>query len=154
MFDNTNPYTLKEITDGEKTIYIAVFKNGNGDTVETEISEEVSNVLFETFVKKERNLKRSDQRHLEMRELSETILEKEIKNIPLSVEEEIFRKIERENLYKAISMLSAIQRRRFILYYFKDYTFEQIGNMENCTKTRAKKSVDLAFVQIKKFFQK
>ena len=153
MFDNTNPYTLKEITDGEKTIYIAVFKNGNGDTVETEISEEVSNVLFGTFVKKERNLKRSDQRHLEMRELSETILEKEIKNIPLSVEEEIFRKIERENLYKAISTLSEIQCKRFVLYYLKEYTLEKIALIEHCSVHSIYVSIERAKEKIKKFLK-
>ena len=134
MFDNTNPYTLKEIDDGEKKIYIAVFKNGNGETVEEEIAPKVAVTLFRTFVRKERNMKRSDERHITRFEIKdyEEFNKYNIEDIESS-EDTFINKLEKESLYNAINKLPKTQRRRLILYYFEGYTLEEIAVIEGCS---------------------
>ena len=46
-----------------------------------------------------------------------------------------------------------IQKRRLILYYFQGLTYEQIAEMESCTKRAVKFSVDIAVEKLKKFFK-
>lgn len=152
MFDNTNHYELRTEIREERTIYIAVFKDGNGQKVESEISKKVAKTLFGTFVKTERNLRRSDERHLNYTELTEDELQQRIFILPKSLEEEIDTKIRNEQLYKAIEQLPEIQKRRLFLYYFENCTLEQIALKENCSKTRVKKSIDLAKSKLKKYF--
>ena len=40
-----------------------------------------------------------------------------------------------------------------ILYYFQGMTYEQIAEMEGCTKRAVKFSVDIAVEKLKKFFK-
>lgn len=73
MFDNTNPYTIRiEETNGQKRYFVA-FIDGQGIFRESEVSYEVY-TQFCRFVKCERNLRRSDERHLEQSELTEETL--------------------------------------------------------------------------------
>ncbi len=153
MFDNTNPYTLKEIDDGEKKIYIAVFKNGNGDTVETDIDQKVAVALFRTFVRKERNLRRYDERHIEYIDITENEIQERHSSEEESIEETICQKEEKENIYKAIDKLSKVQRRRLILYYFECYTLDEIASIEGCSARAIKYSIDCAKKNLKKFLK-
>lgn len=154
MFDNTNHYELRTEIREERTIYIAVFKDGNGQNVESEISKKVAKTLFGTFVKTERNLKRSDERHLNYTELTEDELQQRVFILPKSLEEEIDTKIRNEQLYKAIEQLPEIQKRRLILYYFEKLTLEQISSIEGCSSVAVKYSLDCASKNIKKYFSK
>ena len=154
MFDNINHYELRTEIQDEKTIYIAVFKNGNGQQVETEISQKVAKTLFEAFVKTERNLRRSDERHLNYTELTEDELQQRVFDAPKSLQEKIDTKIRNEQLHKAIEKLPKTQRRRLILYYFENYTLEQIASIEGCSSVAVKYSLDCASKNIKKYFSK
>lgn len=154
MFDNRNPYELKKAIRDGKTIYIATFENGTGQHIESEVSQLVANTLFRTFVKKERNLRRSDERHLEQSELSEQTLHQRVCDVPKSLEEEIDTKIRNEQLCEAIEKLPEIQKRRLILYYFEGFTYEQIAVIEGCKKMAVKFSIDIAKEKIKNLFEK
>ena len=73
VFDNTNPYTIRfEETDGRKRYFVA-FTDGQGNFRETEVTKAVY-MEFCHFIKCERNLRRSDERHLEQSELTEETL--------------------------------------------------------------------------------
>ena len=153
MFDNTNHYELRTEIQDEKTIYIAVFKNGNGQEVETEISPKVAKTLFVTFVKTERNLRRSDERHLNYTELTEDELQQRVFDVPKSLEEEIYTKFRNEQLHKAIEKLPETQRRRLVLYYFKNYTLEQIANLENSSFQTVARTINKAITNLKNLFE-
>lgn len=60
------------------------------------------------------------------------------------------RSIEYERLHKAISELPETQRRRLILYYFQELTYEQIAEIEGCSHPAVIKSVHAAIEKIKK----
>ncbi len=152
MFDNTNDYTLRTEDAEEGTRYYVRFQNGQQETIEEEISEELAKVLFVDFVRIERNLTRFDERYVERLALSEEELGKRIANVPVSTEDQVHKSIQNETLHNAMVGLSEIQRRRVLLYYVHDLTLDEIALVEGCQKTRVKKSIDRAKEKIKKYF--
>lgn len=154
MFDNTNPYNLQIYEDEDTKRYYAAFVDEEGNKTEVEISIEVAKELFQTFVRKERNLRRSDERNLEHSELTEQVLYQRALHKPESLEDTAFLNLQKEKLWRAIDTLPKIQRRRLILYYFEGFTYEQIAKIEGCSFRAIKYSVDCAKENLKKYFQK
>ena len=91
-------------------------------------------------------------RHIEHSELTEASLNDRVFCKPESIEEKVSRNIEYELLHKAIAKLPEIQRRRLLLYFFGEMTYEQIAALEGCTKRAVKFSVDIAIEKLKKDF--
>lgn len=143
MFDNTNPYTLRTEEIEGITHYFVSFKDGQAIMHETEVSRTVY-LEFCRFVRCERNLRRFDERHIEQSEVMDETLYKRTLHPSKSVEETIIGNDMASQLYAAIAELSDIQRRRFLLYYEIGLTYEQIAEMEGCTKRAVKFSVDIA----------
>ena len=143
MFDNTNPYSLRKEVVGGLTYYYVSFIDAQGALQETKISRQVY-LEFARFVKRERNLRRSDERHIEQSELTENMLNNRAKITLPSTEETAIENMRDAFIQKAIAALPEIQRRRFTLYYESEYTYEQIAEMEGCTKRAIKFSVDRA----------
>lgn len=154
MFDNTNPYNLQIYEDEDTKRYYAAFVDEEGNKTEVEISIAVAKELFQTFVRKERNLRRSDERNLEHSELTEQVLYQRALHKPESLEDTAFKNLQKEKLWRAIDTLPKIQRRRLILYYFEGFTYEQIAEIEGCKKMAVKFSIDIAKEKIKNYFDK
>ncbi len=89
--------------------------------------------------------------HYEHSELTESSLHQRAARCPQSVEETVMAHIQSEILHKAIAALPEIQRRRLVLYYFGDYTCEQIGEMEGCSHQAINRSINTAISNLKKF---
>jgi len=152
MFDNTNPYTLRtEIVEGITHYYVS-FSDGQAIPREIEVSRPVY-LEFCRFVKRERNLRRSDERHMEQSELTDETLYNRALKPPKSVEESVFDGLRDERLRQAIAELPGIQRRRFVLHHEFGLTYEQIAEMEGCSFRAIKYSTDIAKEKIKKFFE-
>ena len=148
MFDNTNPYTLRtEIVEGITHYYVS-FTDGEAIPRETEVSRPVY-LEFCRFVKRERNLRRSDERHIEQSDLTDETLYNRALQQPKSVEESVFDGLRDERLRQAIAELPGIQRRRFVLHHEFGLTYEQIAEMEGCTKMPVKRSIDRATERIR-----
>lgn len=90
-------------------------------------------------------------RHYEQSDQTEGTLHRRAAKPRESVEETVARQIEVENLYRAIARLPDKQRRRLTLYYFGEFTYEQIAGMEGCTFQAVAKSMDAAEKNLKKF---
>ena len=147
MFDNTNPYTLRtEIVEGI-TRYFVSFKDGQAIAQETEISHPVYAELCHA-IKRERNLRRWDERHTEYSEQTEASLHSRALCLQKSVEETVIDNFRSERLRQAIADLPEIQRRRFPLYHEHGLTYEQIAEREGCTKMPVKRSIDRATEKI------
>jgi len=148
MFNNSNHYTLRtEIAEGSTHYYVS-FKDGQAIGHETEVSYLVY-LEFQQFIKTERNLRRWEERHNEQSELTDEALYKQAVNKPKSVEELTFDSLQNEQLRLGIQSLPEIQRRRFVLYHEFGLTYEQIAEMEGCTKRAVKFTVDIAIEKIK-----
>lgn len=148
MFDNANPYTLrKEESEGIIRYFIS-FEDGQAISRETEVSHPVY-LEFCRFVKQERNLRRSDERHTEQSELTDETLYSRAVSLPKAVDEIAFDNLRSERLRQAIAELPEIQRRRFVLYHEFGLTYEQIAEMEGCKRQPVTRSIERAEEKIR-----
>ena len=88
-------------------------------------------------------------RHYEQSEVTEATLNRRAAKPQESVEETVSQQMEVGKLHQAIAQLPEKQRRRLALYYFGEFTYEQIAVMEGCTKRAVKFSVDIALKNLK-----
>jgi len=126
--DKYNPYTLT-ILNGK---YYLAFKDGQGVHHQMEISEALY-VLMNSFELDDLSHLNEWDRHIEQSELSDATLENRMAELPESVEETVCKRFLHEQLYKAIDKLPKVQRRRIILYFFYNHTYEEIAKIEGCS---------------------
>jgi len=143
MFDNSNPYALRKDDSEGIPRYFISFHDSQGIQRETEISRPVYRA-FKTFVKYENKLTRRDERHMERFEQTDEMLQAKMVNPPKSLEDEVFDCQRNERLKLAIQQLPEIQRRRFTLYHEFGLTYEQISEIEGCSRQSAARSVERA----------
>lgn len=147
--DKYNPYTIGTTEDGRHWL---TFLDGQGNRHHFEISAAVF-ALFDSFELDDLSYLNEVDRHYEQSELTEASLYDRAVHRPATVEESALQSMEYAQLHRAISGLPEIQKRRLILYYFQGLTYEQIAEMEGCTKRAVKFSVDIAVEKLKKFFK-
>ena len=145
--DKHNPYTLM-IVEGR---YYLSFKDGRGIMQNIEI-DKVLYDLFNRFELEDISYLNRVSRHIEHSELTERSLNDRTFYKEESLEETVSRSMEYEQLHKAISKLPETQKRRLLLYFFGELTYEQIAEFEGCTKRAVKFSIDLAIEKLKKIF--
>jgi len=136
-----NPYTIFYCRETGK--YFLSFKDGQGEHFRFEIDKSLYDV-FDGFELEDLSALNEFDRHTEHSNLTETTLNKRTLDKPKTVEEIVYENIRNEQLHNAISELPDTQRRRLLLYYFSELTFEQIAEMEGCTARAVNYSVDLA----------
>lgn len=146
--DKNNPYTLS-IAGGR--FYLS-FCDGMGVLHEMEVDSELYGML-NAFELEDLSYLNEWDRHIEQSELSEGTLEQRMHRTPCTVEEIVYRAIQYEQLHQAIDLLPKVQRRRLILYYFYDFTYEKIAEIEGCSIMPVKRSIDRALEKIKSFFE-
>lgn len=144
--DKNNPYTLS-VTDGK--FYLS-FHDGIGVFHEMEINSELYGLL-NAFELEDLSYLNEWDRHIEQSELSEETLEQRMRRTPRTVEETVYRAIQYEQLHQAIDHLPKIQRRRLLLYYFYDFTYERIAEMEGCSVHSVFVAIERAKEKIKFF---
>ncbi len=146
--DKYNPYTIYE----KNGHYYISFKDGQAVSHQVEISKK----LYETFDSFELDdlvyLNVVD-RHIEQSEIWEPTLNLRAVKKQENTEDVVCRKILTERLHKAIAKLPEVQRRRVILYYFEEMTYDRIAEKEGCTKRAVKFSIDIAVEKLKKIFE-
>lgn len=145
--DRLNPYTLSI----ENNTYYISFTDGQGIFHRQEISMELY-AAFNGFELDDISLMNEASRHLTEADAGEEPLGNRIADPSEQVEDHVYRRIMYQELHKAVAQLPEIQRRRILLYYFGGYTYEQISQMENCTKRAVKFSVDAALKKLRENF--
>ena len=146
--DKQNPYTLS-IENGKE--YISFH-----DTEGTYRKIEVTHVLFSQFNDFELediSYLNTVSRHYEFSELTEQAINERAFLPQEPIEDAVFRKLQYAQLYTAIQKLPDKQRERLILYYFRNYTYAQIAEMEGCTVMPVKRSIDKALAQLAKLMK-
>ena len=144
--DKLNPYILSR----QAGRYFLSFKDGQGVQHEIELDESLYN-LFDRFELEDISYFNEASRHYEPSELTEQTLHDRMFLPVETVEEMVLRSAENERLYRAISNLPEVQRRRLLLYYFGDLTYEQIAAEEGCTFQAIGKPIVAAEKNLKKF---
>lgn len=143
--DKYNPYSICE----QGGHYYISFKDGQGVLHEFEINEQLYNT-FNTFELDDLSYLNIVDRHLEQSEVWEPTLNKRAFQKPEDFEEAVLARLQMERLHKAIVSLPEVQKRRLILYYFENLTYEQIAQREGCTKMPVKRSIEAAIKKLKK----
>ena len=90
-------------------------------------------------------------RHYERSEVTEATLNRRAAKPQESVEEIVSQQMEVDKLHRAIAQLPEKQRRRLVLYYFGEFTYEQIADMEGCKLPAVMKSISSALKKLKNF---
>lgn len=148
--DKYNPYTLDK---DKNNAYIVEFKDVNNIIHKVEVSEKVYEA-FDKFELEDISQIHKIRRHIERNEVyEETLFHKSIK-VPISVEEQVEKKILHEELRDAINELNDVQKRRIRKYFFESKTYEDIANEEKCSKVAVKYSIDIAIKNISKKIKK
>lgn len=146
--DKNNPYTLSVVSG---RFYLS-FRDGMGVLHEMEIDGDLYGLL-NAFELEDLSYLNEWDRHIEQSELSEETLEQRMWRTPCSVEETVYRAIQYEQLHQAIDQLPKTQRRRVILYYFYDFTYEKIAEIEGCSVHSVFVAIERAKEKIKFFLK-
>lgn len=149
--DRDNPYEI--FSTGINTacphFYLA-FKDSSGAKQCMEIDKTLFDA-FDGFELDDLSFMNEVDRHYEQSDQTEQSLNRRAIQPQESVEETVFRRVEDEALHRAITQLPEKQRRRLVLYYFGDFTYEQIAEMEGCAFQVVAKSIKAAEKNLKKF---
>lgn len=149
--DEESPYEI--YTAGINTPYphfYLFFKDGGGVKRWIEIDKTLFNA-FNEFELDDLSFFNEVDRHYEQSEVTEATLNKRAMKPQEPIEETVFQRIEVDKLHQAIAKLPEKQRRRLVLYYFGEFTYEQIADMEGCTISPVKRSIEKAIENLKNF---
>lgn len=149
--DEESPYEI--YTAGINTPYphfYLFFKDGGGVKRWIEIDKTLFNA-FNEFELDDLSFFNEVDRHYEQSEVTEATLNKRAMKPQEPIEETVFQRIEVNKLHQAIAKLPEKQRRRLVLYYFGEFTYEQIADMEGCTISPVKRSIEKAIENLKNF---
>ncbi|MFI3255714.1 RNA polymerase sigma factor [Chakrabartyella piscis] len=147
---NDNPYELSY--SKKQNSYIITFVDGNGNKVALPIDES----LYETFNQFELDdlseLNEYD-RHRERISLDENEIYNRQGNLVCDTCDIVDKQIRSEKLWQAIKQLPQTQKRRVILYYFDDLTYEEIAVKEHCSPQAIAYSIATAKKSLKNFLK-
>lgn len=149
--EKDNPYEI--ITVGIETAqprYYLSFTDCEGAKRTIEIDQTLFDA-FEGFELDDLSFLNEVDRHYEQSDQTEASLNRRAVEPRESVEETVSHRLEMETLHRAIARLPDKQRRRLTLYYFGEFTYEQIAEMEGCAFQVVARSVKAAEEKLKKF---
>ena len=136
----------------DNLIYIITFIDNNIEK-NIEVSKEIFNT-FDSFELEDISQlhkvdKYIDDRNIDGSEFMEIVLYNHNKFNEKNIEEMIEEKMRNEELYKAISELPEVQKRRIKKYFFEDLTLQEIADIEGCSVKNVYKSIELAKEKLK-----
>ncbi len=145
--DKYNPYNILKMEDK----YIIEFKNYSNEQQKIEIAKEIYDIFNEYELIDISQMNKFD-RHIEHSILTENNLNKRKFNKEITVENYVINTIKKQLLYKAISLLPRLQKKRIFLYYFEEFTQKEIAEVEGCSVRAVQYSLNIALKNLKKFF--
>ena len=126
--DEENPYEI--YTTGINTTnprYFLAFTDSNKVKQWMEIDKTLFDA-FNEFELDDLSFFNEVDRHYERSEVTEATLNRRAAKPQKSVEEIVSQQMEMDKLHRAIAQLPEKQRRRLVLYYFGEFTYEQIAD--------------------------
>ncbi len=135
-----NPYTINY----HENKYFVEFIDGRGIKCTVEVKKEIYNV-FNVFELEDKSAMNKYERHIE--HINNNVDNKENRS---NLEEEVVKKIVKEELEKAIDLLPIIQKERIKMYYFENMTLKEIAKIDGCTPRAVKFSIDIGLKKLKK----
>ena len=126
------------------------YKNAVGEIEYIEVSEEVYEALANTFRREAHAEEMRDLRHV----IKDGYVEGDTEDLLLfseeSLEDYVIRRIELENMRRAMKNLSATQKERLQMYFFEGLSYRQMGEKLGISHIAARDSIELAIKKIRK----
>ena len=149
--DRDNPYEIYSvgINTAQPHYYLSFV-----DSSKVKRCMEIDRALFDAFDEFELDdlsFMNEVDRHYEQSEQTEQSLNRRAMQPQESVEDTVSQRVEVDKLHKAIAKLPEKQRRRLVLYYFGEFTYEQIAEMEGCKYQTVQDAIYAALKKLKKF---
>lgn len=146
-----NPYEIFSVGLHTKSPhYYLSFRDSGGVKQCVEIDKALFDA-FDEFELQDLSFMNEADRHYEQSQQTEESLNRRAAKPQEPVEEIVCQRIEADKLYQAIARLPEKQRRRLVLYYFGEFTYEQIADMEGCKFQVIARSIKAAENNLKKF---
>ena len=146
-----NPYKLYTVgINTDHPHYYLSFRDSAGAKQFMEIDQTLFDA-FDRFELDDLSFMNEVDNHYEHSEQTETSLNRRAIMPQESVEETVSRHMEADALHRAIAQLPEKQRRRLILYYFGEFTYQQIAEMEGCKYQTVQDTIYAALKNLKKF---
>ena len=152
MYKKSKIYNLRSEMSGGVERYFVSFKDGEGSHHEIEIDFEVY-IAFLSFEKQDEHESYVCRKYMEHKEKSEEEINRHAATPAKILEEIVCEKEFSSAFWIAVGELTEIQRRRFLLYYDFDYTYEQIAKMEGCRRQPVERSILKAKEKISKILK-
>ena len=141
-----NPYTIYSVgLDTDHPRYFVEFDDGEGVHQCVELDDRNFNAL-DLFELEDLAQMNEADRHYGESACIELSTEED------TTEETVIARLENEHLHSLLDQLPEIQKRRVILYYFENYTYKRIADLEGCKIQTVFDSIQVAKKFLKKFF--
>lgn len=149
--DKDNPYEIFTVgANTDRPYYYIRFTDSLCVEHCLEIEKELFD-LFDQFELDDLSFFNEVDRHYDLSEQSEETLSSHALDKPYSLEDALLRKLDHEQLRKAIAVLPDVQRKRLVLYYFGGFTYQEIAVQEGCSYQAVQRSIWKAEEKIKKY---
>ena len=126
------------------------YKDAIGEIEYTYVSEEVYEALVNKFRKEAHAEEMRDLRHVTKDGYVEGDTEDLLLFSEESLENYVIRRIELENMRRAMKNLSAVQKERLQMYFFEGLSYRQMGEKLGISHIAARDSIELAIKKIRK----
>lgn len=151
-------YNGKKLCDyivytNEQNKHIAIFRDANNKIQEVEISDIIKDALI-LEKRKEKRQQNEFDRHIEHSIIYENNLPSRVMDKPISLEDEIIKKVLIDEIKKELNKLPAIQRERIKKYFFENKTYAEIAREEGVNKTSIMRAIDNGLEKILKKIKK
>ena len=153
MYTKERIYTRRILNIGEKEHYYISFKDSVGSTVEVEVEKGVYDAMRE-FELIDARIARSDKRHVEHFELSDSEIETRAIREPETTENAVLSRALSDEIVSAIDSMPALQRNRFLLFRSKGLTLKEIADREGRCSSAIHYSIKCAERKIKNVYKK
>lgn len=145
----SEPFHRNQIYEKDNRCYIS-FKDGQGDSREMEISRELFNE-FDLFELEDISYLNKWDRHIEHSEIWDGSLNERAIYHTENVEDTVLKQEQLYEVRQAIRKLTEVQKRRLVMYFFEDMTYQEIARKEGVRTQVVAKSVKTAVGKLKKY---
>lgn len=150
--DQDNPYEIFTVgCNTDDPHFYVTFPDSQRRKLCIEVTQELFELL-DKFELEDLSFLNEMDNHYENSELTEQSLSAGAATQQESVDETVEKRIQNQELHKAITQLPEVQRRRLIMYYFEGLTYEQIAEREGCSHPAVMKSISTAIRKLQKYF--
>lgn len=147
--DKGNPYEIFTVgIETDSPHYYISFTDSQGVHVCMEINRSLFE-LFDRFELDDLSYLNEFDRHRVYDEISDDILFHHSSSAAGNVED----RFKFDHLHEAIGKLPRTQKRRLMLYYFSDYSMEEIARIEGCTQSSVSRTITKAEKNLIKFLK-